>query len=85
VDGQLRVEIRSEMVGKVWTLAALAGSEVAVGDELLSLESMKMEIPVVAPVGGRIDAVHVAVGDVVAPGDLLVSIVDAAINPRTTA
>lgn len=68
------MEVRSEMAGKVWTLAVAAGAAVAAGDELLTLESMKMEIPITAPVGGRVDAVHVAVGDVVGPGDLLLAL-----------
>jgi len=62
------------MVGKVWTTSVAPGEEVSAGAELLTLESMKMEIPVLAPVSGTVTAVHVQVGDVVAPGDALVTV-----------
>jgi biotin carboxyl carrier protein len=68
------VDVRAEMVGKVWALSVVVGDRVAAGSELLALESMKMEIPVMAPVAGVIEAIHVAVDDVVNPGDLLLSI-----------
>ena len=42
----------------------------AEGDELVILESMKMEIPVEAPFAGTITAVHVAPDDQVTEGDL---------------
>ncbi|HET6534444.1 MAG TPA: biotin/lipoyl-binding carrier protein, partial [Actinoplanes sp.] len=41
-------EIRAEMVANVWKVVASAGDEVAEGDTLVILESMKMEIPVLA-------------------------------------
>lgn len=80
--GALTVDVRSEMVGKVWSVSATVGDAIEAGDELLTLESMKMEIPIVAPLSGVIAAVHVAEGQVIAPGDLLASIGDA-VSPRT--
>jgi acetyl-CoA carboxylase biotin carboxyl carrier protein len=47
------------------------GQTVAQGDELAILESMKMEIPVVAPVSGTVSAVSVAPDDQVVEGDLI--------------
>ncbi len=44
-------EIRAEMVANVWKVVAAAGDEVAEGDTLVILESMKMEIPVLAESG----------------------------------
>lgn len=70
----MSVDVRAEMVGKVWTVAVAAGDEVDAGRELLALESMKMEIPIKAPVAGVVRTVHVAIGDVVSPGDHLVTI-----------
>jgi biotin carboxyl carrier protein len=47
---------------------------VAEGDELVILESMKMELPVVAPASGRVEAVHVKPEDHVNEGDLIVTL-----------
>lgn len=63
------------MVANVWQVPALVGERVAAGDELVILESMKMEIPVLAPTDGTVAAVHVAPDQVVQEGDLLVEIV----------
>ncbi len=60
------------MVGSVLTVAVTVGAEVAAGDPVVWLESMKMEIPVIAESPGRVVAVSVAPGDVVQEGDVLV-------------
>lgn len=65
-------EIKAEMVGSVLEVRAEQGRPVAAGDTLLLLESMKMEIPVVPELGGRVSRVAVHAGDVVQEGDLLV-------------
>ena len=65
------VEILAEMVANVLSVAVHPGDEVAVGDTVVLLESMKMEIPVITEAGGRVSAVKVAAGDVVQEGDLL--------------
>ena len=49
-------EIRAEMVANVWKVVKAAGDEVAEGDTLVILESMKMEIPVVAESDGTVVA-----------------------------
>ena len=67
-------EVRAEITANVWQVPAEVGATVAAGDELVILESMKMEIPVEAPVAGTISAVHVAPDDQVTEGDLLVEI-----------
>jgi acetyl-CoA carboxylase biotin carboxyl carrier protein len=48
--------------------------EVAVGDTVCLLESMKMEIPVLAEAGGVVSGIRVATGDVVQEGDILVEL-----------
>ena len=48
-------EIRAEMVANVWKVVATAGDEVAEGDTLVILESMKMEIPVVSEESGTVE------------------------------
>ena len=69
-----RVEILAEMVANVIELVVEAGDSVAVGDTVILLESMKMEIPVISEHTGTVSAVKVAVGDVVQEGDPLVEI-----------
>ena len=44
-------------------MPARVGEEVAAGDTLVVLESMKMELAMAAPVAGRVAEVSVAVGD----------------------
>jgi acetyl-CoA carboxylase biotin carboxyl carrier protein len=66
--------VTSDMAATVWQVNVEVGATVAQHDELLVLESMKMEIPVVAPVGGTVTAIHVAPADRVGQGDLLVEI-----------
>jgi biotin carboxyl carrier protein len=67
-------EIVSEMVANVLKVDVEAGAAVSVGDEVVLLESMKMEIPVFSEVAGVVRAVKVGPGDVVQDGDVLVEI-----------
>jgi acetyl-CoA carboxylase biotin carboxyl carrier protein len=64
-------EVRAEMVANVWKVVASAGDAVADGDTLVILESMKMEIPVLAEGSGTLTTLAVAEGDVVQEGDLI--------------
>ena len=66
-----RVEVRAEMVATVQTLIVATGDDVTAGDTLVVLESMKMEIPVLVDLGGRVAEVAVAPGDVIHEGDLI--------------
>ncbi len=64
-------EVRAEMVANVWKVVAGVGQAVAEGDTLVILESMKMEIPVLAESDGTVDQLAVNEGDVVQEGDLI--------------
>ncbi|MGH3373813.1 MAG: biotin/lipoyl-binding carrier protein [Actinoallomurus sp.] len=64
-------EVRAEMVANVWKVVAHEGDTVEDGDTLVILESMKMEIPVLAEDAGTIIALKVAEGDVIQEGDLI--------------
>ncbi len=64
-------EIRAEMVANVWKVLVTEGDTIADGDTLVILESMKMEIPVLAESDGTVASMHVAEGDVVQEGDIL--------------
>jgi biotin carboxyl carrier protein len=59
------------MVANVWKVVAAEGDAVADGDTLVILESMKMEIPVLAEGAGRLARLAVAEGDVIQEGDLI--------------
>ena len=63
--------IRAEMVASVLTVVAAVGDEVGVGDTLVILESMKMEIPVIVEEAGIVTEIVVAPGDVVREGDVI--------------
>ncbi|MEI6245209.1 MAG: acetyl-CoA carboxylase biotin carboxyl carrier protein subunit [Acidobacteriota bacterium] len=57
-----------QMSAKVIRVLVTAGQTVALGDTLVVLEAMKMEMPVRAPRAGVITAVRCAEGDLVQPG-----------------
>ena len=62
------------MPGTVIRVEVEAGEEVQARRPLIVLEAMKMEIPVHSPFPGTVKAVHVATGDLVAGGALLVEL-----------
>jgi 3-methylcrotonyl-CoA carboxylase alpha subunit len=62
------------MPGRVLAVDVTPGQAVAEGDRLLVLEAMKMEHRLTARVAGTVQTVHVAVGDQVADGMMLVEI-----------
>ena len=66
-------EVRAEMVANVWKVVTAEGDQVEDGDTLVILESMKMEIPVLAEEAGTVAKLHVAEGDVVQEGVLFAS------------
>ncbi len=62
------------MVANVWQVRAEVGQALAAGDEIVILESMKMEIPVEAPVAATLLALHVEPDQVVQEGDLIATL-----------
>ena len=64
-------EVRAEMVANVWKVVVAQGDTVADGDTLVILESMKMEIPVIAEEAGTVTELRVGEGDVVQEGDVI--------------
>ncbi|WP_375455162.1 urea carboxylase [uncultured Methylobacterium sp.] len=63
--------------GNVWTVVVAAGDQVAAGQTLAILESMKMEIAVAAPVAGRVREVRVKPGRTLRGGDIVAVIEEA--------
>jgi biotin carboxyl carrier protein len=62
------------MVANVWKVLVSEGDHVDEGDTLVILESMKMEIPILAEENGAVTKLHVAEGDVVQEDDLIAEI-----------
>jgi acetyl-CoA carboxylase biotin carboxyl carrier protein len=67
-------EVRAEMVANVWKVLVSEGDHVDEGDTLVILESMKMEIPILAEESGTVAKLHVAEGDVVQEDELIAEI-----------
>ena len=57
--------------GKILRVYAEAGKPVSEGDRICVLEALKMELPIVAPVGGTVTALHISPGQTVEAGDPL--------------
>ncbi len=63
--------VKSEITGTVWKILANVGDKVAEEDQIMILESMKMEIPVLAPDAGTIRGVLVQEGEAVSEGQVV--------------
>lgn len=65
------MKVVTEVAGKVWKIEAELGEQLDAEDTILILESMKMEIPVVAPRAGRLAELRVKEGDALNEGDVV--------------
>ncbi len=68
-------EVTSPMVGKIFKIEVKVGDAVAEGDEVVILEAMKMEMPVVSPIDGTVKEINVAVGDAV-ESDTVIAVIE---------
>jgi len=68
------MQVKSEIAGSVWKIIAETGADLAADDVIVILESMKMEIPVVAPKAGKLTELHVAEGDMIGEGQLIATL-----------
>jgi len=66
-----RKEIKSEITGSVWKILKQPGDAVGDEDALMILESMKMEIPVLAEMKGTVVEIRVKENDSVSEGQVL--------------
>ena len=64
-------DVKAEMTGSVWKIVTSVGEKIAAGDAILILESMKMEIPVIAEDGGTIKEILVEEGNSVSEGQVV--------------
>jgi acetyl-CoA carboxylase biotin carboxyl carrier protein len=65
-------DIEAHITGTVWKIEVKVGDDVADGDTVVILESMKMEMPVEAEDDGVVKEIKCAEGDSVSEGDVLV-------------
>jgi len=68
------VTIVATMAGTVYKVLVQPGQSVNAGEDVMVLESMKMEVPVTAEIGGTVARVVVGEGDFVNEGDVVVEI-----------
>jgi acetyl-CoA carboxylase biotin carboxyl carrier protein len=65
------IDINCDITGTIWKILVSEGQTVTEDEPVVIVESMKMEIPVMAPEDGTITEIVVAEGDMVAEGALL--------------
>lgn len=70
----MAVDVAAPLGGKISGILCNVGDRVSREDDLMVLEAMKMEIPICAPVDGKVVAIKVAKGATVEPDDLLLII-----------
>ena len=66
--------IKSDMAGTVLELKVSTGQKVKSGEELVVMESMKMEVPIQSPADGTVGTVHKQVGDFVNAGEVILEL-----------
>lgn len=77
--------VRSGLPAAVTAVNVEVGDRVQIGERLVTLEVMKMEMPIQAPVAGIVKAIHIAPASQVATGDLLVELEESAEDDDTPA
>jgi acetyl-CoA carboxylase biotin carboxyl carrier protein len=69
-----QMKVRSDVTGSVWKLLKQPGERVAAGEEIMLIESMKMEIPVIAEEDGTVAELLVAESDAVQEGQIVATL-----------
>lgn len=67
-------EIMANMAGSIWQIHVNVGDKVSMGQEIVIIESMKMEIPIATESAGIVKEVKMAEGDFVNEGDVIIVI-----------
>jgi len=67
----MATNVEAQITGSVWKIERAVGDALSEGDVIMILESMKMEIPVEAPLGGHLAEIHVSEGQSVDEGAVL--------------
>ena len=68
-------DVTAHITGTIFKVETEVGARVTVGDEIIILESMKMEIPIEAPIDGIVKEILVEEGQAVEEGDV-VAVID---------
>jgi acetyl-CoA carboxylase biotin carboxyl carrier protein len=67
-------EVTANMAGSVWKVLVSVGDQVSKDQEVIILESMKMEIPIEAEKDGKVSEIKINEGDFVNEGDVILVI-----------
>ena len=70
----MSVHVRADLVSSIHSVLVELGQQVELGDEVVILESMKMEIPLTAPFSGTVQEIRVAESDMVDEDQVLLLI-----------
>ncbi len=70
----MATNVEAHITGTVFSIETAVGSEISAGDVLVVIESMKMELPVEAPSGGKVAEIRVEEGQSVEEGEVLVTL-----------
>ena len=65
------MEVKSQIKAIVWKVLKETGDTVKIDDEIVILESMKMEIPISSEVNGKIKSIEVSEGDEIDEGQVV--------------
>ena len=65
------MEIKTQIRAIVWKIVKKEGDKVKIDDEIILLESMKMEIPILSEFNGRIKSIEVSEGDEIDEGQIV--------------
>jgi len=66
-----KLEAKTDVTGSVWKITTQVGQKLEPGEVVMIIESMKMEIPVIAEDGGTVVEYCVKEGDAVSEGDVM--------------
>ncbi|WNF37658.1 acetyl-CoA carboxylase biotin carboxyl carrier protein subunit [Bacillaceae bacterium IKA-2] len=67
-------EVIASMAGNVWKVLVKQGDQVEEGQDVVILESMKMEIPIAAEISGTVQSVKIEEGQFVNEDDVLLTV-----------
>ena len=70
----MATEVAAHITGTVWQIRVGVGDAVSEGQVLVVLESMKMEMPVESPAGGKVSSIAVTQGQAVEEGEVLLTL-----------
>ena len=65
------MEVKSQIKAIVWKVLKETGDTIKIDDEIVILESMKMEIPISSEFNGKIKSIEVSEGDEVDEGQIV--------------